>query len=143
MDKRVSAGQLTLVPSVSGKPPSSEAGFTSVQFLLGSAIALVFFLALANLVVVQFAAGALRSALDQGVRAGSIARSASVCELRVSEVLEDLLSGTIGETTDIKCEIDGLFVAAEGSLVVESWTIFTGDYSVSLTAEASLENDAG
>ena len=121
----------------------SENGFTSIQFLLASALALVFFTALANLVVVQFAAGAVRSALDQGVRAGSITRSAESCEVRVVEVLDGLLGGSVGDTKTINCEIVGFLVVAEGSVAVDSWTPFTRDFLIEHTAEARLEPDAG
>ncbi len=83
----------------------------------------------------------MRSALDQGVRAGSIAGSEDVCEDRVSQVLGDLLGGTIGETVGFDCLIAGPVMRATGELVVSSWTPFTTDFNLELSAEASLENE--
>lgn len=118
-----------------------ERGFTSLQFLVASSLALVLFAALANVVVVQYTRGAMRSALDQGVRAGSIAGSEEACEDRVSQVVEELLGGSIGETVGFDCMVDGPVVRATGEVVVGSWTPFTSSFDVSLVAEASLENE--
>jgi hypothetical protein len=119
-----------------------DLGFSSVQFLMAAMLALIFFLALANVVVVQYAKGSMRSALDQGVRAGAISRSVDECERRISEVFEGLLSGTIGDTVGYECRLSGGAMSASGSLVVESWTPFTGDYPVIVEASATLEPDA-
>lgn len=83
----------------------------------------------------------MRSALDQGVRAGSIAGTQEACEDRVSQVLGELLGGSIGETTDFGCTVAGPVMRATGELVVTSWTPLTADFVVSLVAEASLEPD--
>jgi hypothetical protein len=119
----------------------SEGGLTSVQFLLASGLALIFFVALANVVIVQYAKGSLRSALDQGVRTGAVTRSIGDCEERVSAVLDGLLSGSIGDTIRFECRVDGLAMAASASLTVESWTPFTGDFPVQIEAAATLEPD--
>jgi len=63
------------VDSIPAHRRLNERGVTSGQFLLASALALLLFLALANLVVVQYGRGAVRSALDQGARVGAISSS--------------------------------------------------------------------
>ena len=83
----------------------------------------------------------MRSALDQGVRAGSIAGTEEACEDRVSQVLGDLLGGSIGETVGFDCLVAGPVMRATGELVVSSWTPFTPDFDLRLGAEASLENE--
>ena len=115
-----------------------ESGFTSLQFLVASSLALVVFAVLANIVVVQYSRGAMRSALDQGVRAGSIAGTEVACEDRVSQVLGELLGGS---TVGFDCAVAGSVMRATGELVVSSWTPFTPEFDVSLIAEASLEYD--
>ena len=118
----------------------SDRGFTSIQFLLASALALVFFAALANVVVVQYARGAVRSALDQGARAGSLTGSPVDCQVRVEQVLGDLLGGLAGDTSRFDCvAVDGL-MRAEASTTIESWTFFTSDFDVELRAHAAIEN---
>ncbi|CAN5851756.1 hypothetical protein BH23ACT4_BH23ACT4_06560 [soil metagenome] len=119
----------------------SERGFTSLQFLIASSLALVVFAVLANMVVVQYSRGAMRSALDQGARAGSIAGTEEACEDRVSQVLAELLGGSIGESASFDCLVAGPVIRATGELVVSSWTPFTADFDLQLSAEASLEND--
>jgi hypothetical protein len=119
----------------------ADRGFTSLQFLLASSLALIFFVALANVIVVQYSRAAMRSALDQGVRSGTIAGTADACEDRIAQVLGELLGGSIGESTDFECGVDGSLVRATGVLTVDSWTPFTGDFEVHLVAEASLEPD--
>lgn len=119
----------------------NERGLTSIQFVLASGVALIFFVALANVVVVQYARGSMRSALDQGVRAGAVTGSVSECEQRVGEVFDGLLSGSIGETLSYECLVDGAVIAATASLTVDSWTPFTTDFAVELEATATLEPD--
>ena len=119
----------------------SERGFTSLQFLVASSLALVVFAVLANVVVVQYSRGAMRSALDQGVRAGSIVGTEEACEDRVSQVLGDLLGGTIGDNVGFDCLLAGPVMRATGELLVSSWTPFTPDFDLELSAEAALENE--
>lgn len=121
----------------------SDRGFSSLQFLIAASLALVFFVALANAVVVQYSRGAMRSALDQGVRAGSISGSVSACELRIGETIGELLGGSIGQGVNYECRLDGSLMVAEGRVVVESWTPMAGDHEVTLTAAAALEHDDG
>lgn len=118
----------------------SDRGFTSLQFVVASSLALIVFTVLANVVIVQYSRGAMRSALDQGARSGSIAGTEEACEDRVSQVLAELLGGSIGETVSFDCLVAGPVMRATGKLVVSSWTPFTADFDLSLHAEASLEN---
>ncbi|MDH3190801.1 MAG: pilus assembly protein TadG-related protein [Acidimicrobiia bacterium] len=117
----------------------TERGVTSVQFLLGSVLALVFFVAVVNLMVVQYVRGSLRSALDQGVRAGSVHQSESVCRERIGEVLEDLLAGEIGGEVNASCQIVGGLVVAQVDVVVDSWSSLTGEFAIDLEARAVVE----
>ncbi len=120
----------------------NERGLSSVQFVLAAGLALIFFVALANMVVVQYARGSMRSALDQGVRAGAVNSSVVECEQRVGEVFEGLLSGSIGDTISYQCRVEGALITATASLTVDSWTPFTGDFAVELEASATREPDA-
>jgi hypothetical protein len=99
------------------------------------------FVALANVVVVQYARGSLRSALDQGVRAGAVHRATSACEERIEVVLADLLAGRVGDTVDYQCSVVGGLMTATASAIVQSWTPLTGDFSLALTAQAAMEPD--
>ena len=116
-----------------------ERGVSSVQFLLASGLAMLLFLALANLVVVQYGRGALRSALDQGARVGAISSSASQCEQRVTEVLGQLLGGRMGDGVTASCQVGAELVSATGDAVFASWTPFTADFRIHITAIATRE----
>jgi hypothetical protein len=116
----------------------NDRGVSSVQFILASGLALILFLALANLVVVQYGRGALRSALEQGARAGTVS-GATVCELVAGEVIDDLLGGRMSDDLSIGCEIQGSFVVASGHAIFESWTPMTPDFSIDMSARAVVE----
>lgn len=112
---------------------------TSVQFLLASLLALSLFVVLANLVVVQYGRGALQSALEQGVRVGSVSGDPGRCVEKVNEVVGQLLGGQMSEGLDIDCEIDGAGVVATAETVFESWTALTPDFEISLTSRSVSE----
>ncbi len=117
----------------------SDRGVTSVQFLLAGALSLVLFLTFANLIVVQYGRGAIRSALDQGARVGAITGEVKGCEERVVAVLEQILGGEMGESAEVHCElVDGMAVA-RGNATFPSWTPLTGAFVVELSAQATLE----
>ncbi len=117
----------------------TDRGVTSVQFLLASGLALLLFLALANLVVVQYGRGALRSALDQGARVGAISSSESQCEQRVAEVLGQVLGGRLGDGVVTECMVGPGVVTVTGEADFSSWTPFTPDFHLELTAHATRE----
>jgi hypothetical protein len=117
----------------------NDGGVSSVQFILASALALVFFLALANLVVVQYGRGAIRSALEQGARAGAMAGSPGECEATALHVIGQLLGGRMSDGLAIRCSVRGDQMIAVGSTVFETWTPLAPDISADLTAVAVIE----
>ncbi len=117
----------------------SERGVTSVQFLLASGLGLLLFLALANMVVVQYGRGAIRSALDQGVRVAAVTGSLTECEARIEEVLDQLLGGAMGHSVVTQCTMSGRTAVATGFALFDAWTPMSPDFSVSLSASAILE----
>jgi hypothetical protein len=127
MDSRRAAGRL------------SERGMTSVQFLLASALGLVLFLTLANIVVVQYGRGAIRSALEQGARVGAITGSVARCETRVDDVLSQLLGGQMGVGIAARCTVSATVVRASGVGSFRSWTPLSPDFGVDIQALATRE----
>ncbi|HEU4916777.1 MAG TPA: hypothetical protein VFV13_09480 [Acidimicrobiia bacterium] len=117
----------------------SDRGVSSVQFLVASGLALVLFLTMANLVVVQYGRGALRSALDQGARAGAVSSSPHDCADRIEHVLSQLLGGRMGDSVAAECVVGPVLVTASGRAVFDSWTPFTTDFVIELTAQATRE----
>ena len=117
----------------------TERGVTSVQFLFASALALILFLAFANLVVVQYGRGALRSALEQGARAGAATGSAADCEAVAAEVVSQLLGGRMSDGLRVRCAPSGGEMVAVASATFESWTLLTPDFDVALSTRAVME----
>lgn len=117
----------------------TDRGVTSVQFLLASGLGLLLFLAMANLVVAQYGRGALRSALDQGARAGAITSSADDCMVRVQSVLGQLLGGRMGDSVVAQCVVGPFVVSASGKAVFESWTPLMPDFVIDMTAQATRQ----
>lgn len=115
-----------------------DRGVSSVQFVCAAALALILFLALANLVVVQYGRGAVRSALEQGARAGTTSGPA-VCEATASRVVEDLLGGRMSDDLTLSCDEAGGTVVASASVRFESWTPLTPDFSFDLSSMAVAE----
>jgi hypothetical protein len=117
-----------------------DRGVTSVQFLLASGLGLLLFLALANLVVVQYGRGALQSALDQGARVGAVSSSEEECLQRIGAVLGQLLGGRMGDSVVTSCGVGPAVVTASGRAVFASWTPFTTDFVIEMTAQATRES---
>lgn len=106
--------------------------------MLAAALALVLFLALANLVVVQYARGAVRSALEQGARAGSTS-GVVACEATAHQVIADLLGGRMSDGMTLGCAVQGSMVVVSASVTFESWTPLTPDFAFDLSSSAVLE----
>ena len=106
--------------------------------MLASALALVLFLALANLVVVQYGRGALRSAVEQGARAGSVG-GVVVCEALGRQVIADLIGGRMSDEAELTCALDGTDLVASASATFDSWTPLTPDFGVTASARSVAE----
>jgi hypothetical protein len=85
-----------------------ERGFVTIQYLLAIGLSLIALVWMTNFIVIQYARGVVRGALDEGVRAGSRARASELdCEQRARAVLADLLRGPMGdEVSAPDCRID-------------------------------------
>ncbi len=116
----------------------SEAGLTSVQFVLAAGLSLFLFLGLANLVVVQYGRGAIRSALEQGARAGSISGVES-CEATASGVVDQLLGGSMSDGIQVRCTVGGGRVSASATAEFRAWIPGVPDFAVSISTESYLE----
>jgi hypothetical protein len=117
----------------------SEQGVSSVQFLLASALALVMFVMFANVVAVQYGRGAIRSGLEQGARAGAITRSTAHCESVAGDVIGQLFGGRMSESLVVQCQSSGPVMSARAAAVLESWTPMVPDFSITLEADAVVE----
>lgn len=117
----------------------AEEGFTSVQFLLASVLGLVLAIGLLNLVVVQYGRGALQSALEQGVRAGSLRGDLRACEETINSVVGQLLSGRMSDGLAVDCSSASGLITASASVAFPSWSPLSGDFRVQMESRALIE----
>lgn len=115
-----------------------DRGVSSAQFVLASALSLVLFLMLANLVVVQYGRGAIRSALEQAARSGSVS-GVDACRETAGLVVRDLLGGRMSDDVVITCEVVGTTIEAHASARFETWIPLVPDYEFSLATGAIAE----
>jgi hypothetical protein len=112
-------------------------GFTTIQYVTATALSLVLLVLVANLLVDVYARGAIRDALDEGVRTGAPAgRTAADCEAKAHEVLDGLLSGPVGAGVTVRCARAGGAMTAHAEGTLRSWLPFVvPDWSFTFDAE--------
>lgn len=112
-------------------------GFTTIQYVIAVAWSLVLLVLIANLLVDLYGRGAVRDALDDGVRAGATAgATVADCESRAHEVVTGLVRGPLLRAK-ISCAESGGFVVADAQVTLRSWLpMLIPDWHVHLRAEA-------
>ena len=117
-----------------------EPGFTTIQYVIAVCWSLVLLVLIANLLVDLYARGAVRDALDDGVRAGAPATAtAAVCRARAREVVSGLVRGPL-LTAELQCEESGAFMVAEAKVSLRSWLpMLVPDWRMTLHAQALRE----
>jgi hypothetical protein len=118
-----------------------ERGFTTIQYLVATGFSLLLFVLVANLLVDLYERGAVRDALDEGVRAGvPVATDADDCLARTREVVQSIASGTSLRVDDLTCERDGDRVVATARVALRSWfPMLLPDWHLTLHASAHRE----
>jgi len=117
-----------------------ERGFTTIQYVIAVAWSFVMLVMVANLLVDMYARGAVRDALDDGVRAGASATEpAAACEVRTREVVDGLVHGPVLHAR-VHCDTAGAFVVATAAVSLESWLpMLVPDWNMTLRAVARRE----
>jgi hypothetical protein len=116
---------------------------TTVQFVVATALSLVLFVALANFVVDIYARGVVRSAVDEGARAGApVDLGAGDCAARARSVVGNLLGGPLGHSVRVACRETRGMVTAEADVELPSWLpgVVPG-WSFRLVGSATKERD--
>ncbi|MFO7548913.1 MAG: hypothetical protein R6X29_08625 [Acidimicrobiia bacterium] len=124
--------------AAAGRLIRSEGGLATVQYTAAAGMALVVFVLMANLLVVQYGRGVVRAALDEGSRAGAAAGT-EVCLARAAEVLGQLLAGPAGSGITVRCADDGSVVRATAEGTLPGWLPGIPDFEVSMEALAARE----
>lgn len=119
--------------------PAGE-GFATVNFVTAVGFSMLFFLLLANLLVVQYGRAAVRVALDEGVRHGArIHVSAAGCEARVQKVLAPLLGGAMGSGVSYGCRKGQERTRAWAAVKFPAWLPGLPEFRFDLAATAPTE----
>lgn len=122
-----------MLPRLPGR--RGEQGLVSLEALLVYVVALAAFVWLLQLCVFSYGRGVVRSALDEGARAGSrVADSVPRCEQRAAETMSGLLAGTMGQGVTITCTDDGERVLAHADVRFTAWAPAMPDWTFSITA---------
>jgi hypothetical protein len=113
-----------------------------VQYVATVGISLVLLVLFANLLIDLYARGAIRDALDEGVRAAAPRGSSPhACEARAAEVLSGLLHGPVGHNVHITCRADAGVMEAHASGSLPSWLpMVVPRWRVSLQATMRVES---
>lgn len=115
-----------------------------MQYVWVVATSLLLVTLLANVIVVQYARGVVRTALDDGVRAGARvtgppAAAEARCEETAAQVRRDLLGGRLGETVEVDCTPGPAEMRATATATFPSWLPLLPDWPVSAAAVAVQE----
>jgi hypothetical protein len=119
----------------------AERGFTTVQYVVAIGFSLMLFVLVANLLVDLYARGAVRDALDEGVRAAvPIATTPATCEARAREVVQSIAGGSTVQVNRLRCEREGPRVVARADVSLRSWLpMLIPDWRLHLRAAAERE----
>lgn len=120
--------------------PGDERGFLTPQMVFAIGLSFVVLVMMINLIVFQYGRGAVRAALDEGVRRGTREPAAAAdCQARAQEVVQSLLRGSMGDGVSIVCaEVDGQ-MRAEASVVFQGWLPGVPDWSFRIGAAGVKE----
>lgn len=119
----------------------SEAGFATVQHVASAALALVFFVFLANLIVMQFTVASVTGALDEGVRlaARSQGDRSLVCLQRIDAAVGSMLAAPVAGGLEVDCWVDGTVMRAEAAGRLQGWLPAVPDVGFRRTAFSPIE----
>jgi hypothetical protein len=113
-----------------------ERGTTSLSTVLAASFALVVFLALANLVLVQYGRGVARTAVDEAARRASVFHD---CADAAQAVLDELIGGPFGAGLVVECEVNDGVVIATVSGPLPGLVPLLPDFPVYETASAVMD----
>lgn len=120
---------------------SDDRGTTTVVAPLVIVVSSLLLVMLLNLVVANWAHGVVRSALDEGARAGATSGAGIAdCEDRIDQALTQLL-GDIATVTR-NCTVDGDYVTATADVTIDGWLPTIPDRHFTIAARSLQEFEA-
>jgi hypothetical protein len=119
-----------------------EGGFSTIQYVVATGFSLLLFVMIANLLVDLYERGAVRDALDEGVRAAMpVAATTHDCEARAREVIASVAGGSSLHVAELSCSQDGDRVIASARVSLRSWfPAVLPDWQLDLHAAAHREH---
>lgn len=112
----------------------------TVQFAVAASLAMLFTVLLTNLVVMQYGRGAIRAALERGVRVGTVeVTGTGRCDAAIADSLGELLGGRMGEAITVTCRADDEQIVASATGTLPGWLPLVPDLAVDLEAIARRE----
>jgi hypothetical protein len=117
-------------------------GFSTIQYVVATGFSLLLFVMIANLLVDLYERGAVRDALDEGVRAAMpAAATIHDCEARIHDVLASVAGGSSLRVAELSCVNDGDRVIASAHVALRSWfPALLPDWQLDLHAVAHREH---
>jgi hypothetical protein len=118
-----------------------DRGFTTIQYVVATGFSLLLFVMVANLLVDLYERGAVRDALDEGVRAGvPVASTSDDCASRARDVVRTIAGGGSVRIEALSCQPDGDRVVATAQVSLRSWfPMLLPDWHLTLHASAHRE----
>jgi hypothetical protein len=117
-----------------------EGGFTTIQFVVATALSLLLFVMMANLIVFLYARGAVRAAVDEAARVGARADAAPAeCERRAASTLDGLVGGRLRSQVQVQCEPGAEFVRVRADVRLSAWLPGVPDWDFTLVGRATKE----
>lgn len=122
--------------------PDRERASAAIAFVVAAGLALVVFVTLANLLVMQFTREAMRISADEAVRAGSRSDApVAACEARARAVLAGLLGPAARGDATFACDVSGTppTVHVHGEVTMVPWLRGLPEWRVTVRSDAVQE----
>src|SRR5215207_2785870 len=98
------------------RPPRrlrDDRGDAVVALVLATGIVMLLVTQMLNVIVFNYGKGTVRTALDEGARAGARTGSVAVCQETAQQVVDDLIGGALGADVTIRCTDAGRSMVAD------------------------------
>ncbi|MFI5046354.1 MAG: hypothetical protein ACHQIG_04770 [Acidimicrobiia bacterium] len=113
---------------------------TTIQYAFATALVLVVFVMVANVIVDLYARGAVRAAVDEAARAGArVDAGTDDCTTRAEDVLDGLVGSALRSGVAVRCEHVGAVVTARADVRLPSWLALVPDWSFTIVGTAVKE----
>jgi hypothetical protein len=121
--------------------PVREHGSAVLPGVLALLILIALVVGALNVVLDEYAKGALRSAVDEGAQAGATSGSATLCAQTARQARRGLLPGPYASRTVITCRVAGAFMQASATAHLPSLLPMVPAVTVHLIGLSAMEGE--